>query len=63
MPFNQVELTNRDAQPIAGSGGVAVGVSRREPYAVLDDLMCVIEVFCVAWPSRGPFRSSGVFLL
>jgi hypothetical protein len=63
MPFSQFESTALAPQPIAGASEAAAVSSPREPYAVLDDLMSVIEVFCVVWPTRDPCRGNGIFLL
>lgn len=35
----------------------------RDPFAELDDLMCVVEALCPAWPDRPTFAGSVMFLL
>lgn len=35
----------------------------KDPYAVLDDLMVVVEALCPRWPERGAFRTGNVFKL
>lgn len=53
-------------QPIAAEGGLerTPEDSRCEnPYAVLDDLMTVIEVLCPRWPEREPPLKDGKFVL
>lgn len=35
----------------------------RDPFAALDDLMCVVEGLCPRWPERPTFEKSTVFLL
>lgn len=34
----------------------------RDPFAALDDLMCVVEALCARWPERPTFEGSTVFL-
>jgi len=49
---------------IAGSGGPAIDViDTRDPYEILDDLMCVVEELCPEWPDRPGFSTSGTWLL
>jgi hypothetical protein len=58
---------SRNARPndiIAADGGVvAPVVSDRDPYEVLDDLMCVVEALCPTWPQRAPFTGEEKFRL
>lgn len=50
--------------PLAADGGVSASPeSTRDPYAVLDDLMVVVEALCPAWPERPTFRETDRFLL
>lgn len=52
------------AQPLAAEGGIdSPPSSEREPYALLDDLMVVVEALCPEWPERETFRSDGIWLL
>lgn len=52
-------------QPFAADGGLASSrtESGRDPFAILDDLMTVVEALCPSWPHRGTFASSSKFLL
>ncbi len=51
-------------QPLAGGGGLApTSASPRDPYAVLDDLMVVVEALCPRWPARDMFKDGGDFRL
>lgn len=35
----------------------------RDPFADLDDLMCVIEALCPVWPARPVERPLGIYRL
>ena len=52
-------------QPLVDDAGVPQ--DRRhapeDPFAALDDLMCVIEALCPVWPERPTFEGSRVFLI
>jgi hypothetical protein len=57
--------TPSTSQPLVEDAGVPrepVQTSR-DPFAALDDLMCVVEALCPAWPERPTFESSRNFLL
>jgi len=45
-------------------GGIVVAPSPvADPFAVLDDLMVVIEALCPQWPERETFANMGKCLL
>lgn len=51
-------------QPFALEGGIVVAPSPvADPFAVLDDLMVVIEALCPQWPERETFANMGKCLL
>ena len=52
-------------QPLVNDVGVAWSTPRvpEDPFAALDDLMCVVEEFCPRWPDRPTYEGSTVFLL
>jgi hypothetical protein len=39
------------------------GQSSQDPFAALDDLMCVVEALCPTWPQRPKFEGSSIFLI
>ena len=47
-------------QPMVEDAGLPwnAGQAQRDPYAALDDLMCVIEALCPKWPERPTFEGS-----
>lgn len=50
--------------PFAAGGGIDLPVDTdRDPFEVLDDLMCVVEALCPSWPPRPLFSDSGEFRL
>jgi len=57
--------SKNNEQPFVVDGGLPQTrfESARDPFAVLDDLMTVIEALCPSWPQRGTFASSSKFLL
>lgn len=64
MIRNNGYLNHASGSPFAAAGGVIVKVAdQREPYAILDDLMSVVEVFCPIWPTRREFPSNITFLM
>jgi hypothetical protein len=48
------------------SGVIPVGqcsLPEADPYAALDDLMCVVEALCPIWPQRPPTTLWGPAIL
>jgi hypothetical protein len=60
-----VNNPRRTQQPLVDGAGLPWIADRpaRDPFAELDDLMCVVEALCPAWPDRPTFAGSTVFLL
>ena len=53
-----------DRSLLASDAGVVTPPAEaRDPFAVLDDLMLVIEALCPRWPARSTFAGSGSFRL
>lgn len=52
-------------QPLVEDAGLPwnSGPTSRDPFEALDDLMCVIEELCPAWPERPTFQAYKVFLI
>jgi len=66
MPNIEHESAPQSTSPIigAGAGGVTVRADGgRNPFDVLDDLMCVIERLSPVWPPRPAPQPGGKFLL
>lgn len=52
------------AEPLAGPKVLSrEPEASKDPYAVLDDLMVVVESLCPRWPERKTFRAGDVFKL
>jgi hypothetical protein len=52
-------------QPLVDDAGLPAspGQTSQNPFADLDDLMCVVEALCPKWPERPTFEGSRVFLI
>ncbi len=52
-------------QPLVDDAGLpgSPGQTSQNPFADLDDLMCVVEALCPKWPERPTFEESRIFLI
>lgn len=61
--MTRTDAASADGAPAAQSAVKAAAVPWRDPYAALDDLMCVIEALCPVWPPRPTGGELKVLLL
>lgn len=56
---------SRSQQPLVEDGGLPWKSPQTpgDPFVALDDLMCVVEALCPAWPDRPTFEGSVAFLI
>jgi hypothetical protein len=65
MKSSRKSVENRPARPsiIAEGGAPCSQTSSRDPFAALDDLMCVVEALIPTWPPRAAMKEGRYWLL
>jgi hypothetical protein len=64
MSSSNKSADGSSSQPIIAEGGVPYSPStNRDPFAALDDLMCVVEALTPTWPPREPMKEGKYWLL
>jgi hypothetical protein len=59
-------MNSREPEPAAHTPEVARALPTPaidDPFAALDDLMCVIEALCPTWPQRPPSTNMNIMVL